>query len=413
MALDLVIRNARVAGAAPDAPSVDIAVSAGRIAAIEAGGIRADAPHIDAGGSLVSPGLVETHIHLDKSRIVDRCAPASHRMTRDHMQRVAAVKPGFTVEDVYARARATLEGCILNGATHMRTHVEVDPNVGMCSVDALQQLARDYRWAIDLELCVFAQEGLTGVPQADANLVAGLESGAKLIGGAPAYDTDPAAHIRRVFDLAREHDVDVDLHLDVGPTAEQLDVLLVCELTERMGWGGRVAVGHGTKYSLLPPAELERLGQRLADAGVAVTVLPATDLFVTSRHQSHALARGVADANALLVCGVNCSLSTNNVLNPFTPFGDCSLIRVANMYAHVVQRGNTDELAEVFEMLTRRSARLLRRDDYGIALGNPADLVLWDATSAAEAVARVAIPLAGFKNGRRTFTREKAVLHRP
>jgi len=413
MAFDLVIRNARVSGAAPGAPTVDIAVSAGRIAAIEAGRIGADAPMLDAGGALLSPGLVETHIHLDKSRIVERCAPASHRTTRDHMRRVAAVKPGFTVQDVYTRARATLEGCILNGATHMRTHVEVDPNVGLCSVEALEQLAHDYRWAIDLELCVFAQEGLTGVPEADANLVAGLDRGARLIGGAPAYDTDPAAHIRRVFDLARDYDVDVDLHLDVGPTAEHLDVLQVCELTERFGWGGRVAVGHGTKYSLLAPEELDRLARRLAEAGVALTVLPATDLFVTSRHQTHALARGVADANALTACGVNCSLSTNNVLNPFTPFGDCSLIRVANMYAHVVQRGNDDELAEVFEMLTRRSARLLRRDDYGIAVGNPADFVIWDAHSAAEAVATVAIPLAGFKNGRRTFTREKAVLHRP
>ena len=102
------------------------------------------------------------------------------------------------------------------------------------------------------------------------------------------------------------------------------------------------------------------------------------------------MARGVADANALIARGANCSLSTNNVLNPFTPFGDCSLIRVANLYANVVQRGNEDELAECFEMLTNRSARLLRRDDYGIAPGRPADLVVWDARSPAEAVARIA-----------------------
>ena len=88
--------------------------------------------------------------------------------------------------------------------------------------------------------------------------------------------------------------------------------------------------------------------------------------------------RGVADANALLACGVNCSLSTNNVLNPFTPFGDCSLIRIANLYANVAQRGGEDEMAEIFEMLTNRSARLLRREDYGIEVGKPADLVVWD-----------------------------------
>lgn len=412
MSLDLVIHDARIAGSPLDAPLHDVGIARGRIAVVQPERIEADAAELEAGGRLLSPGLIETHIHLDKSRIVERCAPAQGR-ARDHMQRVAAVKPGFTVEDVYARARDTLEGCLLHGTTHMRTHVEVDPNVGLRGFEALQQLARDYAWAVDLELCVFAQEGLTGKPQADANLVAGLERGARLIGGAPGYDADRPAHIRRVFELARAYDVDVDLHLDVGSSAAELDVLLVCDLAERCGWGGRVTVGHGTKYSLLDPPALARLGRRLADAGVAVTVLPATDLFISHRDRDHAVPRGVADANALAACGVNCSLSTNNVLNPFTPFGDCSLVRVANLYAHAVQRGNEDELRECFEMMTRRSARILRRDDYGVQEGNPADLVLWDARSAAEAVATIALPLTGFKRGRRTFSRERPVLHRP
>ena len=411
MTPDTVLRNVRLAGAGTDAPPVDVGIAGGRIAAVEPE-IGADAHTLDLEGRLVSPGLVETHIHLDKSRIVDRCAPAAGR-ARDHMQRVAAVKPGFTVEDVYARAAETLEQCILNGTMHVRTHVEVDPNVGLCGFEALQQLAIDYRWAVDLELCVFAQEGWTNVPEADRNVVAALERSAAVVGGAPGYDPDRAGQIRRIFELAREYDRDVDVHLDVGPSAEEMDVNLVCELTERHGYGGRVAVGHGTKYSLLPPDRLRALGERLASAGVAVTVLPATDLFVTGRHQDHAVVRGVADANALIACGANCSLSTNNVLNPFTPFGDCSLIRIANLYANVVQRGNEDELAECFEMLTNRSAKLLRRDDYGIVPGRPADLVVWDARSPAEAVARVAAPLHGFKRGRRTFSRTLPELHRP
>ena len=85
----------------------------------------------------------------------NRCTASPNRGS-DHMKRVSAVKSGFTVEDVYDRAQATLERCLVNGITHMRTHVEVDPNVGLRSFEALQQLARDYRWAVDLELCVFA-----------------------------------------------------------------------------------------------------------------------------------------------------------------------------------------------------------------------------------------------------------------
>ena len=390
---------------------MDIGISGGRIAAIGPE-IASGAESLDLDGRLVSAGLVETHIHLDKSRIIERCAPAGGR-ARDHMERVSAVKPGFTVEDVYARAAETVEQSVLNGVTHMRTHVEVDPNVGLRGFEALRQLAADYAWAIDLELCVFAQEGWTNAPETDRNVVTALERGAAVVGGAPGYDPDHAGQIRRIFELALDYDRDIDIHLDVGPTADEMDIDLVCDLTERHGYGGRVAIGHGTKYSLLPPDRLKVLGSRLASAGVAVTVLPATDLFVTGRHQDHAVVRGVADANALIECGANCSLSTNNVLNPFTPFGDCSLIRIANLYANVVQRGNEDELAECFEMLTRRSARLLRRDDYGIEVGRPADLVIWDARSPAEAVARIAVPLHGFKRGRRTFSRALPELNRP
>ena len=411
MSLDLILRNARIAGSLADAPLADVGIADGCIAAI-APRLTADGEALDLEGRLLSPGLIETHIHLDKSRILDRCAPAPDR-GRDHMARVSAVKPSFTVEDVYQRASATVEQCLINGTTHMRTHVEVDPNVGLRGFEAIRQLAEDYRWAIDIEICVFAQEGLSDNPETDANLLAGLRGGATVVGGAPGYDPDHGAQIGRIFELAREFDVDVDIHLDVGATADDMDIHQVCELTEKFGWQGRVAIGHGTKYSCLPPAELRALGRRIADAGVAVTVLPATDLFVMGRDLDHNVVRGVADANALVACGVNCSLSTNNVLNPFTPFGDCSLVRIANLYAHVVQRGLAEELAECFEMLTRRSARLMRRRDYGVAVGNPADLVVWDAASAAEAIATVAQPLHGFKRGRRTFTRSRPQLHRP
>ena len=123
--------------------------------------------------------------------------------------------------------------------------------------------------------------------------------------------------------------------------------------------------------------------------------------------------RGLADANALVAQGANCSIATNNVLNPFTPYGDCSLVRIANMYANVVQRGTEKDLAECFAMISERPARILRKDDYGIAVGNPADLVVWNAQSPAEVIATVAQPLMGFKRGRRTFSREMATLLRP
>lgn len=408
--MDLIIRNARLAHA-PDSSPADIGIVAGRIVAV-APGIDAVAPVYDAGGCLTCGGLVETHIHLDKSRIIDRCEPETSRAPRS-MERVAAVKHTFTEQDVYDRASRTLEACVKNGATRMRTHVELDAGVELRSFEAIERLRRDYAWAIDLELCVFPQESLTDNPASDRLIVKALKRGAKVIGAAPNYDPDKARHVHRIFDLAREFDVDIDMHLDSGNSPDDMDIHLVCELTERYGLGGRVAVGHGCKYSTMPPDGLLRLAKRLADVGVAVTVLPATDLFMQGRDQTHNVRRGVADANLLVQHGVNCSISTNNVLNPFTPLGDGSLLRMANLQANVCQIGRRDQLRACFEMLTTRSAKLMNLDDYGIAVGNPADIVVIDAATPEQAVAEIAAPLAAFKNGRQTVTRVRAELHRP
>ena len=192
-----------------------------------------------------------------------------------------------------------------------------------------------------------------------------------------------------------------------------MDIHLVRELTEKYKRGGRVVVGHMAKLSLLPPDEMAALARRLADAGIAVTVLPATDLFLMGRDQDHSVRRGVADANLLMAHGVNCSLSTNNVLNPATPYGDCSLIRMANLYANVLQVDRPAQLRECFDMLTHSSARLLNLKDYGFAVGNPADVVIIDAQTPEQAVAEIAQPVAAFKNGRQTVTWNPPELMRP
>jgi cytosine deaminase len=408
--MDLVVRNARLASA-PEAPTVDIGVSDGKIVAVQSG-LRVEAPSYDAEGRLTCAGLVETHIHLEKSRIADRCAPETGRQPMA-MERVSAVKHTFTVEDAYRRAAQTLEGCIKFGATRMRPHVELDGGVEMRTFDAVAALKRDYAWAIDIELCVFPQEGLTNNPRADQLLVEALKRGARVIGAAPNFDPDHAGQVNRVFDLAREFDVAIDMHLDSGNSPDDMDIDLVCELTEKYKLGGRVAIGHGCKYSTMKVDGLHKLAARIADAGVAVTSLPATDLFMQGRDQTDNVRRGVVDVNALVEHGVNCSISTNNVLNPFTPLGDCSLIRMANLQANVCQIGHPRQLRECFAMLTERSARLMNLKDYGIAVGNPGDIVVIDAMTPEQAVAENAAPLVVFKRGVRTVTRARAELHRP
>jgi cytosine deaminase len=404
--MDLILRNARAFGLGDSL--VEIAIAGGRVAQI-APGLTADGPAIDLAGRLVTPGLVETHIHLDKTCIMDRCS-AEQGTVAEAVAQTAAAKRGFTEEDIYARATRTLEKCLAHGTMLMRTHVEIDPGIGLKGFHAIRQLARDYAWAIDIEICAFPQEGLINNPGTDVLLAECLKNGARAIGAVPYTDSDPRGQIDRIFALAREFDVDIDMHLDLGDTPDGMQIEYVCDCTERYRYGGRVAVGHVTRLSTAPSAQFEAIARRLADTGVAVTVLPSTDLYLTGRGADHSVLRGVTHAHKLLGHGVNCSLSTNNVLNPFTPYGDASLVRMANLYANVCHVSRPAELVECFAMLTTRSARLMRRDGYGIAPGNAADLVVFDCADARSAVAELVSPLFGLKDGRLTFTRPRATL---
>ena len=409
MEFDLIFRQGRIAGR--EEQLVDLGVRSGRFTAVETS-IAGTGPEVDLGGRLVVPGFVETHVHLDKSGIMERCNCVRGTL-EEAVASVAAAKRHFSEEDVYDRARVTLEKALLQGTTRMRTHVEVDPRIGLTSVRALRRLQRDYAWAIDIELCAFPQEGLLDDPGCDAVLVEALEAGCEIVGGAPYMDRDPQGQIARIFDLARHFDRDIDLHLDFTLDTAQLDVDDVCRKTEAFKWGGRVTVGHVTKLSALEPERLNAVADRMKSAGIAATVLPATDLYLIGRDRTHNVPRGVAPAHRLLERGVNCSLSTNNVLNPFTPFGDCSLIRMANLYANVAQIGSPAGLATCLDMVTGHSARLMNLRDYGLSVGMAADLVVLDCTSRADAVAKLAVPLAGYKRGRRTFTRDLPQLERP
>jgi cytosine deaminase len=409
MPLDLVLRQGRIAGDAGG--SRDIGIAAGHIAEI-APAIAADVPEIRLDDKLTVAGLVETHIHLDKSRIGDRCT-CSQGTVREAIAAVAAAKAAFTEEDVYVRARRTLEKAIVQGTTRLRTHVEIDPRIGFKGFVAVRRLKQDYAWAVDLQLCVFPQEGLTNDPGTEELLTRACAAGADLIGGAPYVDTDPHGQIARIFGIAARFDIDIDLHLDfdLDPTWMHLDEVL--RQTEAHRWGGRVAVGHVSKLAAIDDQRLMGIGRRMADAGVALTVLPATDLYLMGRDHACNVPRGVAPAHKLLSLGVTCSLATNNVLNPFTPFGDCSLIRMANLYANAAQAGTPADLAACFAMVTQEPAKLMRLADYGIAVGNPADIVVLDCTDGAAAVAELAQPVMGFKRGRMTFSHPAAVIHYP
>ena len=405
--VDLLLRGARL----PDRESlVDIAIKGDRIVAVDPVA-RPAHETLDLGGRLVTPGLVEAHIHLDKALLTDRVS-ASEGTLEEALRVTGQAKRSFTAEDITARARRVLDLAVRAGTTAMRSHVEVDPIVGLTGIEAMLALRREYAPALDLQLCAFAQEGILKAPGSEGLLRRALTMGADLIGGCPYNDTDGAEHIRVVFALATAFGVDADFHVDFADEPEHLHVREIAAQTVRAGWQGRVTVGHLTELAAVPAFRQDEIIAEIAEAGLGVVCLPATDLYLMGRHDQFNVRRGLTPVRRLLEAGVPVALASNNVRNPFTPVGSADLVHMAFLTALAGHMGTPADLRALMDAVTSQPARLLRLPDYGLAPGCYADLVAWDCARAEDAVATMAPRTLVVKRGRVTVEARREVVER-
>jgi cytosine deaminase len=356
------------------------------------------APRLDAAGALLLPGLTDAHVHLDKAMILGRC-PLCEGTLAEAVRLTAQAKRNFTADDVEERGAKVLEMAVRAGTQRMRSFVEVDPRAGLRSLEGLLRLKRRRSGLIDIQLCAFVQEGLTNEPETMDLLHEALKMGADLIGGCPYTDPDPVAHVELIFGLARHYDVDVDFHADFDLDARNSILPEIIRQTEAFGWGGRVTVGHATKLAAFDPDERERMARRMAEAGIALVVLPATDAFLNGSRDNPMRPRGIAPAAQMKRFGVDVALATNNVQNPFTPYGDASLLRMAGLYANLDQLSTSADMRSVFEMVSSDPEKITGMRAPAIAVGSPAEFILVAAETTEDAVRRNALVVAAVKGG--------------
>jgi cytosine deaminase len=395
--VDLLLRGARLLGRDD---LVDIAITGERIVAIDPMA-RPARETIDLGARVVTPGLVESHIHLDKALLAERVA-ASAGTLAEAIEVTGQAKRSFTVEDITTRARRVLDIAVRAGTTAMRSHVEVDPIVGLTGLEAMLPLREEYAPALDLQLCAFAQEGIVKAPGTEALLRRALSMGADLVGGCPYNDTDGIEHVRIVFALATAFGVAADFHVDFGDEPEHLHVREIAQQTVRAGWQGRVVVGHVTELAAVPGFRQAEIIAEIVGAGLGVVCLPATDLYLIGRGDVMNVRRGLTPIRRLLEAGVPVALASNNIRNPFTPVGTADLSHMAFLAAVAGHMGTPADLRALLATITLHPARMLRLPDYGLATGAQADLVVWDCTQAEEVITALPARTLVVKRGRVT-----------
>ncbi|WP_026560433.1 amidohydrolase family protein [Bacillus sp. J37] len=335
---------------------------------------------IEADGRVLLPGLIEPHIHLDKAYLLGQMDRDATNL-KEAIHYTGELKKSFTSEDIRQRSIKVLENCISYGVSSLRCHVEVDPIVGLKGMEVLLELKERYKDVIDLQVVVFPQEGIFQQNHTAELMEESLLMGADIVGGIPYNDIDPIKHIDFVFNLAEKFDKPLDFHVDFSDNPRDLTILEIIKRTLQDNLDGRVSVGHLTSLGSVLHDDARRIASEIARADIHVMTLPATDLYLNGREDKERVRRGLTPVKLLLEEGVNVIFGTNNIQNPFTPFGTGDPLDTALLLAQVAQMGTLKETEKLIDMATIHAARALGIQSYGIAIDNQADVVLFNTNS--------------------------------
>lgn len=386
--IETLFQNARLA----DGRTVDMATAGGRIVAMASGLQSPQAREtVDLGHRLVLPGFVDGHLHLDKGFIGDDwkphrpCTAGFNVRERVEFEKQALAK----AKPIPVRAAGLIELCVSQGTTHMRSHVDIDPGVGLRNLEQVVAVRDAHRDKVSIQIVAFPQSGIVTAPGTRELLDAAIRNGADLIGGLdPAsFDGDIAGHLDVIFDIAERHGVGIDIHLHDGDLLGVFQIEEIARRTKVLGLGGKVTISHAYALGQVPRDVAQRVANRLAEAGVSIlTNAPGAHVFppVMLLHEA----------------GVNVFAGNDNIRDSWWPYGDGDLLERAMIVGYRSGFNTDAELALAFDMVTAHAARALHIKDYGLAEGGLADFVVLAAEHVQEAVIARPKPRHVYKAGR-------------
>jgi cytosine deaminase len=381
---DLVIRNARLLDGER---LLDLAADNGRWVRIGAE-LAVDAEReLDAEGRLVTPPLVDCHLHLDASLTAGRPRFNESGTLIEGIHVWGELKESLTDEDVYARAKEIVRWSAAQGTLFIRAHADVSTK-NEAPLRGLLRLRDELAEIVTIQVTAFPQDGIYSDPRNEGLFERAIELGADCVGGIPHYEPTAElglAEVHRVFELASRHNRRIDVHCDEtdDPASRFLEVM--ADDTVRHGLAGRVTASHCTAMGSYEPYYSSKLHGFLRRAGINIVVNPFANSLIQGRLDPYPKRRGFAQLKELLAAGVNVSLGNDVIMDPWYLLGRADMIEAASLALHFTYMSGLAEIPEILRCATERGARTLGvEDEYGIEEGKPADCVVFDAPTALE-----------------------------
>lgn len=377
---DLIVRNAMLRSN----ETVDIAVSAGKIAAIAPKIDAKAATELDAAGNLVTESFVNTHLHLckvytlmmmDEEALKDyHGADMGKAMTA--IEAAARIKEKYDEKWIVKNARRAVALAGRYGCTHIRAFADVDTKAKLEGVKALIKVRDEFKGIVDVQVVAFAQDGLVREPGAEKLLREAMKLGADVVGGIPWIeftDADIAEHIRICFQIAKEFNKPVSMLVDDAGDNGLRSLEVMALETIKTGWQGRSLAHHARAMSLYPKPYLQKLAALLKKAGMGLVSDPHTGPL-------HARVRELQEEN-VPVC-----LGQDDISDAYYPYGRNNMLEVAFLNSHLLWYTTREDMETLYDMVTTVPAKCIGVEDFGLKVGATANFVVLDQPNVLEAL---------------------------
>ena len=342
---------------------------------------------IEGRGKIVFPLFADMHTHLDKTFTFDRITPPAEDLI-DAIVKTNSYMREATREDFISRGRRMMNMSLCQGTGFIRSHITLSPELELKAWDAALFLQKELASLMTLQLVMFPGE-IREASLSDPNyhlLIQAIKKGGKILGGCPTLSSDYKRYMDILFDAAEKYDLTLDMHIDESDAPDAKALEYAAQKTIETGMSGKVTAGHCTSLNALPFREADRIINKVRQAGINIVTLPSCNLYLMGRKDTLKQRRGTTRINEFLNAGVNISLASDNIRDPFRPFGRGDMLEEALLTAQLTQRGNPESLKALIQMITHNPARAMQLENYGLFEGKKASMVLIDGTSPLDAL---------------------------
>jgi len=390
-----------------DLVAIDLLIDAGRIAAIERAGVVPAELGPDLDASMVLPGMVDCHTHLDKGHIWPRRPNPTGDVPGASRATMADRTANWNADDVRRRMEFGLATAYAKGVVAIRTHLDSLAPQSQVSYPVFRDVRARWAGKIDLQVSSIAPLDifLGDEGRQLADIVA--ESGGRLgaVTRFAKYPDDPMPAelddaLARLIALAAERGLDLDLHVDESTDPRSRTLIRVAQLASRADFAGRILCGHCTALALQTDEFIEQTITACKNAGVDIVSLPTVNMYLQDRSpDAHTPRwRGVTVLHEMKASGLLVAVAGDNCRDPFYAYGDHDMLDTFTQAVKILQLDHP--FGDWIRAATETPAAIMGIERGRLAVGAPADLIVLKARSYSEMLSRTQFERAVIRDGR-------------